>query len=52
ETIAEERVDIATNQAILTIELSAEEMQEVVDHMAEIQVRIKELQEERAGLKV
>ncbi|GAI36552.1 unnamed protein product, partial [marine sediment metagenome] len=29
ESIAEERVDIATIQAILTIELSAEEMQEV-----------------------
>lgn len=52
EMIAEERVDIATIQAVLTIELSAEEMQEVVDHMSEIQVRIKELQEERAGLKV
>ena len=52
ETIAEERVDIATIQAILTIEMTAEEMQEVVNHMAEIQVRIKELQEERAGLAI
>ena len=52
EMIAEERVDIATIQAILTIELSAEEMQVVIDHMGEIQVQIKVLQEERAGLQL
>lgn len=52
ETIAEERVNIASIQATLTIELTEDEMQSLIDRMAEIQVQIKKLQEERAGLLV
>jgi len=52
EKVAQERVDIAMIRAVLTIELSADEMMDVIEHMADIQVRIKELQEERARLRI
>lgn len=52
EKVAQEKVDIAMIRAVLIIELSADEMMEIVEHMADIQIRIKEKQEERAGLRV